>query len=112
MPNDNRRYRMDRDKILLRAKDITLIISVLTMLGLLLGPVKQFIRIQAVADDVIMMKQDMRATIAQTNANTTAIAVVSTQYESISKQLESIQRDVRVIKFGRNRGDDDDRRRP
>lgn len=80
----------DKDKILLRAKDLSLLILVLTFFGLIAGPLKKIFTI----DDIIskVAKMDDRV-----SAHETSIAVINSQYQEIQEQLKQINWQLRSI---------------
>lgn len=73
----------DKDKILIRAKDISLLILVLSLFGLIAGPMKKIFKLEDTIQDVIVLKQESAA-------HKQNIAVVNANLENISKQLDQI----------------------
>lgn len=80
----------DKDKILLRAKDISLLVLVLTLFGMLLGPLKKTFRWDAMADKVERLEE-------RANQQALDMAVIKSQYEDINKNLEAINWRLRRI---------------
>lgn len=74
---------MNNDKVLIRAKDISLLIMVLTLLGLIAGPAKRIFQL----DDVIVKVEKLSNDVADTKTNQ---AVTNAQYADIKGQLERI----------------------
>lgn len=83
----------DKDKILLRAKDISLLVLVLTLFGMLLGPLKKTFIWDQTASKVEKLEDKM-------NAQSSDMAVIKSQYSDISKQLDSIQWQLRRLNNG------------
>lgn len=83
----------DKDKILIRAKDIAMVISILTLLGFLIGPSKKIFQLEQTIEDVKALKLDVFQ-------NTTNIAVINAQYADIQKQLEQVNWQLRAMRSG------------
>lgn len=81
----------DKDKILLRAKDITLMVSIITLLGFLFGPAKKIFQLEQTIDDVRELKTD----VGMTKTN---VAVINAQYADIQKQLEQVNWQLRAMR--------------
>lgn len=81
----------DKDKILIRAKDITLMLSVLTLLGFLFGPAKKIFQLEQTIEDV----KDLKTDVGVTKTN---IAVINAQYADIQKQLEQVNWQLRAMR--------------
>lgn len=81
----------DKDKILLRAKDVGLLIAIFTLLGFLVGPMKKIFQLEQTLEDVKELK-------ISSNENKTNIAVIASQYTDISKQLEQINWQLRRMR--------------
>lgn len=85
-----------RDRVLLRTKDVSIIILICTLLGLIGTQTKKIYRWDETADKIVQLETRIRA------AETTNTVVV-TQLDSISKQLEQINWQLRRINNnGRN----------
>lgn len=80
----------DKDKILLRAKDIGLLIMIFTLLGFIVGPMKKVFQLEQTIEDVRELKQKEAIT-------STSIAVINAQYADIQKQLEQMNWQLRRI---------------
>lgn len=80
----------DKDKILLRAKDIGLLISIIILLGMILGPMKKAFIWDQTAEKVEKLEEKF-------NQQSNDMAVIKSQYADISKQLDSIQWQLRRI---------------
>lgn len=76
---------MDKDKILLRAKDIALLVSILILAGLLLNPIRKTFEWD-------MAVKKVEALEDKVSANSTALAITRSQYDEIIKNLEKINR--------------------
>lgn len=81
----------DKDKILLRAKDIGLLVMVITLIGMLLGPLKKTFVWDETARKVEILENRMG--IQETNS-----AVNQSQYAQISKQLDQINWQLRKMR--------------
>ncbi len=81
----------DKDKILIRAKDVTLVIAVLTMLGMFIGPMKKIFLLDETIDKVNKL-QDMGY------ERDKQIAIINTQYADIEKQLEQMNWQLRKLR--------------
>lgn len=81
----------DKDKILLRAKDIGLLIMIFTLLGFLVGPMKKMFQLDQTIEDV----KELKAQVSDTKIN---IAVINTQYTDIKEQLKQMNWQLRRIK--------------
>lgn len=79
---------MTKDQVLIRAKDVTLLISILTLLGLLFGPMRKVFMLEQTIDDVAGLKKDV-------GDDKTAIAVINSQYADINSQLKEIKWQLR-----------------
>lgn len=83
----------DKDKILIRAKDIVLMISILTMLGMFLGPMRKIFKVEETILDVEKLKEEaVSAKIER--------AVTNTQLADMVKQLEQINWQLRRMSHG------------
>lgn len=82
---------MTKDNFLIRAKDVSLLIAILTLMGMFVGPMKKIFQL----DDTISKMDKIQD---QVNSNKTDIAVVNAQYAQISKQLDQISWQLRRIK--------------
>lgn len=80
----------DKDKILLRAKDVGLLLMIFTLLGFIIGPMKKIFQLEQTIEDVKELKTHEAAT-------TTSIAVINSQYADIQKQLEQMNWQLRRI---------------
>lgn len=78
----------DKDKILLRAKDISLLVLVLTFLGLLTGPLKKVFKL----DDMISKVERLEE---KTYSNSENIAVIISQNKEIMEQMRMINSQLR-----------------
>lgn len=78
----------DRDRILLRAKDISLVIAIITLVGLIIGPLKQTVKWDQASEQV----ERLRDKLEQQGND---MAVIKAQYNEISKQLDSINWQLR-----------------
>lgn len=78
----------DKDRVLLRTKDISIIILIVTVLGLFGTQFKKIYRWDETADKMAAL--EMRVATAERST-----LVVSTQLEGISKQLEQINWQLR-----------------
>lgn len=81
---------MTQDKVLIRAKDIGLLALVLTVLGMLCGPLKKVYQWNDAVEKVAQLE-------LQVNSQDKQIAVNQSQYEQIQKQLEQINWQLRRI---------------
>lgn len=86
----------DRDKILIRAKDIGLLIMIVTLMGFLIGPMKKVFQMEQTIEDV----RELKIEASQTKTN---FAVINSQYNDIQKQLEQMNWNIRRINH--NKGD-------
>lgn len=80
----------DKDKILLRAKDLSLLILVLTFFGMIVGPLKKVFQL----DDVIAKVAKLEDGAIVQNQN---LAVLNAHYENIEKNLDQINYQLRRI---------------
>lgn len=87
----------DKDKILLRAKDVSLLIMVLTFLGLVMGPLKKVFKL----DDMIQKVEKLED---KTYSNSEAIAVVIAQNKEIGEQVKQINWQLRSMNRSGRRG--------
>lgn len=78
----------DKDKILLRAKNISLLVLVLTFLGLLTGPLKKVFKL----DDMISKVERLEE---KTYSNSENIAVIISQNKEIMEQMRMINSQLR-----------------
>lgn len=86
----------NKDQVLLRAKDVSIIILVFTMLGFAGTQFKKVYRWDEAADRIVQLELRVRA------AETTNTVVV-TQLDAIAKQLEQINWQLRRMNTnGRN----------
>lgn len=85
----------DKDKILLRAKDIGLLVLVLTFFGMLAGPLKRIFQLNETIEKV----QKLEDNRIDQERN---MAIIRTQLEGLSKQLDQVSWQLRRI--GRDRG--------
>lgn len=83
----------DKDKILLRAKDISLLLMVLTFLGFIAGPLKKMFKLEDMISKVEKLED-------KTYSNSENIAVVIAQNKEIMDQIRQInwqlRRDSRI----------------
>lgn len=75
----------DKDKILLRAKDISLFIMILTLFGLIMGPMKKLFKLESVIEDVEKMKPLVIS-------HDTKIAINDERWAQVQRELQSINR--------------------
>jgi hypothetical protein len=73
------------DKVLIRAKDISLLILVLTFFGMVMGPLKKIFKLE----DVIVKVEKLEASDDNQNEQLT---VIKTQYTEIDRKLERLIR--------------------
>lgn len=78
------------NQFLIRAKDVSLIVAILTLLGFVISPMRKIFEIEAMIGRVSKL-EDVVA------SNTNNIAVINAQYADIQKQLEQINWQVRKI---------------
>lgn len=92
---------MMTDKILIRAKDIGLLISILTLFGFLFGPMKKIFVFEQTVVEVAELKSEMQKASEIATDNKVKIAIVNTQYVEISKQLDQINWQLRRMRDDR-----------
>lgn len=78
----------DKDRVLLRTKDISVILLICTILGIIGTQFKKVYRWDETADRIVALE-------ARVAASERSTLVVSTQLEGISKQLEQINWQLR-----------------
>lgn len=78
----------DKDKILLRAKDISLLVMVVTFLGLIAGPLKKIFVLDSMIEKVEKLED-------KTYSHATAIAVVMSQNKEILEQIKQLNWQMR-----------------
>lgn len=78
----------DKDRVLLRAKDISIIILIVTILGVVGTQFKRVYKWDEAADRISELEQ-------RVNNNERVSAVIGSQLEGISKQLEQINWQLR-----------------
>ncbi len=78
------------DKFLIRAKDIALLATILTLIGAILGPIKKAYQ----WDEAVTKVQDLQSRVDADDRN---IAVVQSEFTEISKQLEQINWQLRRL---------------
>ena len=81
-------YIADKDRILIRAKDVSIIILILTVLGLVGTQFKRVYR----WDEAVERLEKLEARVT---ANERVVVVISTQLEGISKQLDQVNWQLR-----------------
>lgn len=84
----------DKDKILIRAKDITMIVSIITLLGLVLSPVKKIFKFDDAVEKIAKLEDRMMI-------NEREIATIDAHYADISKQLDQISWKLQRIRDDR-----------
>lgn len=92
---------MTKDQVLIRAKDVTLMISIITLLGLVIVPVKKIFKFDETIEKVAKLEtkqETMQAAQIVTDRN---LAVVSAQYAEIGKQLDQINWQLRRMRDDR-----------
>lgn len=80
----------DKDKILLRAKDLGLLILVGTVLTMILGPLKRVYQWNEAVDRVSKLEE-------RVSAEEKNIAVTQAEFDQIQKQLEQINWQLRRL---------------
>lgn len=86
----------EKDRVLLRTKDVAIIIMIATVVGILGTQLKKIYRWDAMSDKVDVLETRVRAT-------ETSNAVVIAQLSEISKQLEQVNWQLRRMgNNGRN----------
>lgn len=78
----------DKDKILLRAKDLSLLVLVITFLGLVVGPLKKILKL----DDMICKVEKLED---KTYSNSENIAVIIAQNKEIMEQIKQMSWQLR-----------------
>jgi uncharacterized coiled-coil protein SlyX len=79
-----------KDTFLIRSKDVGLLIAILTLAGLVLGPMKKVFQLEATIGKVEKLED-------RVNGNEKNIAVINSQYADISKQLDQINWQLRRL---------------
>lgn len=92
---------MTKDQVLIRAKDIGLIISVVTLFGMLFGPLKKFVYMEAAAAEIPALKKELSDTREKTNRNELNNAVAMAKLEDISKQIDQVLWQLRRMRDDR-----------
>lgn len=80
----------DKDKILLRAKDIGMLVLLFTLLGFLVGPMRKYFEVEHVISDIEELKKEQRV-------DHDSVISVNAKFDEIQKQLESINWQLRRI---------------
>lgn len=80
----------DTDKILLRAKDIGLLIGVVSLLGMFFGPLKKVFQMEETITKMAKLED-------RVGGHDSSIAVINSQYADIQKQLEQMNWQLRRI---------------
>lgn len=75
----------DKDKILLRAKDIGLLVAIFTLLGFIWGPLKKTFK----WDQAVEKVEKLEDRVNRLDSN---VAVINSQYEDIKRELMRINR--------------------
>lgn len=88
--------RLNKDQILIRAKDITLVVTILTLLGFAFVPFKKFFQFDEAVGKIATIESGLQSVKQD-------VAVTNAQYAMITKQLEQINWQLRTMR-GRNQG--------
>lgn len=78
------------NQVLIRAKDIGLLIAILTLVGMILGPLKKTYQWDETVQDVAELKKEIRTQSEE-------IAVTKSEFDQISKQLDQINWQLRRL---------------
>lgn len=87
----------DKDKVLIRAKDISLLILVLTFFGMIAGPLRKVFILESLIAKVDKIEE-------VSFQNRTDNAVNKAQYQEISEQLRQINWQLRNMNNNGSRG--------
>lgn len=83
-----------KDQVLMRTKDLSLLLLLLSVLGLVLGPIKRVFRM----DETITKVEKLEEKV---NKSQMDIAVIGSQYADITKQLDNINWQLRRMRDGK-----------
>lgn len=78
------------DQLMIRAKDISLMIAILTLIGLILGPIHKIYQWDDSTQKVAQLETEV-------NDQMKTIAVIQSEFSDISKQLDQINWQLRKI---------------